>query len=515
MKKLFFLSILLCLFLSMQAQTSVNIAAGGLSAALSGQTGITNLAVTGTMDARDFLAIQKLYSTLVTLDLSGITKIEAYSGNGGSDIYNTVTTYPADQIPYKACYGAFSMSALTTVVLPTGGVIDSIGAQAFYSCSKLTSINIPNGVSVIRDNALSTTGLTSIILPNSVTTLGIAVFSASPLTQVTLSNQLTSIPQGTFQSTSLSSITIPESVTSIGISAFRNVYTLKQVILPQGLLLLAGNLTFANTAITSITIPANTQIIGGTLGNSTFQNTSITSFVIPSNVTAIGNTTFQNTPLTSLTFPSNSLVTSLGNSCLYNTKLTSLVIPEKVTTIQTTALQGITTLQTLELPASLTTIGASAFSGCTALQSIKVHATFPVNLSSVTGVFTGIDKTNCILYVPAGTKADYQAADGWNAFTNIVEFGTTTGLENVHKNNASLTIAGNPVLGSEAKLTFSEAGEGAIVRVSDLSGKTLLKQAVATGSTTATLSVANLYKGVYLVNYTDNTGKRGMVKMVK
>ena len=513
MKKLFFLSILLCLFLSMQAQTSVNIAAGGLSAALSGQTGITNLAVTGTMDARDFLAIQKLYSTLVTLDLSGITKIEAYSGNGGSDVYNTVTTYPADQIPYKALYQV--NGALTTVVLPTGGVIDSIGAQAFYSCSKLTSINIPNGVSVIRDNALSTTGLTSIILPNSVTTLGIGVFGASPLTQVTLSDNLTAIPQSTFASTKLSSINIPASVTTIGNQAFQNVTTLTTITIPSTVQWLGGNRTFNGCSnLTTINLPAGIQIISGNLNN-TFGYSQITSFTIPSNVTIITNMAFANTPLASLTFPANSQVTTLGSSCLANAKLTSLVIPENVTSLGAGALNGNATLQTLELPASLTTIGGTAFSGCTALQSIKVHSTFPVNLSSATGVFDGINKTTCILYVPAGTKDAYLAADGWKDFTNIQEFGTTTGLENVQKNNALLTIAGNPVQGNEAKLTFAQAGEGAVVRVSDLSGKTLIQQVVATGSTTVTLSVASLSKGVYLVNYTDNSGKRGMVKMVK
>jgi len=472
MKKLFFLSILLCLFLSMQAQTSVNIAAGGLSAALSGQTGITNLAVTGTMDARDFLAIQKLYSTLVTLDLSGITKIEAYSGNGGSDIYNTVTTYPADQIPYKACYGAFSMSALTTVVLPTGGVIDSIGAQAFYSCSKLTSINIPNGVSVIRDNALSTTGLTSIILPNSVTTLGIGVFGASPLTQVTLSDNLTAIPQLTFASTKLSSINIPASVTTIGNQAFQNVTTLTTITIPSTVQWLGGNRTFNGCSnLTTINLPAGIQIISGNLNN-TFGYSQITSFTIPSNVTIITNMAFANTPLASLTFPANSQVTTLGSSCLANAKLTSLVIPENVTSLGAGALFGNATLQTLELPASLTTIGGTAFSGCTALQSIKVHSTFPVNLSSATGVFDGINKTTCILYVPAGTKDAYLAADGWKDFTNIQEFGGVTkqdqtigGLANMTKKvgDAAFDLSGTaqtPITYTSSDLTVATISNG-------------------------------------------------------
>ena len=427
MKKLFFLSILLCFFLSMQAQTtSVNISAGGLSAALSSQTNVTNLIVTGTVDARDFLAIQKLNTTLVTLDLSGITKIEAYSGTGGSDIYNSVTTYPADQIPYKALY--YLNGALTTVVLPTGGVIDSIGAQAFASCSKLTSINIPNGVSSIGDNAFLSTGLTSITLPNSVTTLGIGVFKSSPLAQVSLSNQLTSIPKSTFEGTKLSSVIIPELVTSIGNFAFKNVSTLTQITLPSGLLWLSGSMTFYGTAIKSLILPANTQIIGGTLGDGTFQNTAITSFAIPSNVTTIGNSTFKTSKLASLIFPSNNHVSSLGGFCLSNTKLTSLVIPENVTTICIGALSETTTLKTLELPASLTEIQSSAFNGCTALTSIKVHNAVPVDLSSFPDVFTGIDKSKCILYVPAGTTAAYQAASSWKDFTNIQELNTTVNI---------------------------------------------------------------------------------------
>jgi len=91
---------------------------------------------------------------------------------------------------------------------------------------------------------------------------------------------------------------------------------------------------------------------------------------------------------------------------------------------------------------------------------------------------------------------------------------SSTGLWDVH-NNTSLSIVGNPVQGSEAVLTFTQAGERAIIRITNLSGKILIQQVVATGSTTATLSVASLSKGVYLVNYTDNAGKRGMVKMIK
>ena len=501
-----------------ELNTTVNISAGGLSAALSSQTNVTNLVVTGTMDASDFKTIQSLSSTLVTLDLSGVTKIAAYSGQGGSDPDNKVTVYPVNQIPYRALYqaGVLTTGVLTTVVLPTNASIASIGAEAFKNCRQLISVNIPNGVSSIGDAAFSNTGFNTFTLPDNVTTLGIGVFqNSSSLTQVTLPSNLTEIPASTFQNSALSSITIPVSVTSIGNLAFYGT-KITTITLPSGLQWLGGYRTFYScfnlTAINNI--PAGMQIIDGDMLE-TFANTQITSFTIPSNVTTIDVSAFESAPLTSLTFPTNSLITSILDYSLSGAQLTSLVIPEKVTTLGEGVLYGASAMKSLELPTSLTAIAADAFHNCSGLTSIKVHNPKPVDLSKMSGVFDGIDKTKCILYVPTGTKAAYQAASSWKDFTNIVEFGTTTGLENVQNNNASLTIAGNPVQGSEAVLTFAEAGEGAVVRVSDLSGKTLLKQVIATGSTTATLSVGNLSKGVYLVNYTDNTGKRGMVKMIK
>ena len=512
MKKLSLLSIILCLTLYMQAaQITVTTTAGNLRKDLGAIVGfdaswttrvnpVTDLKIIGTLNAQDFADVaNSLVGSLQTLDLSGVTAIVANSSS------------PAGKLPDNACY---QWKAMTAITLPTGGVVDSIGTQAFSDCSKLTSINIPDGVSVIRDYAFSNTGFTTFTLPNSITTLGLGVFAQSKsLANVTLSNNLTAIPLATFMQTKLSSITIPASVTTIGNSAFY-MTPLTTITIPSTVQWMGGLKTFSNCeSLATINLPAGIQVIDGKL-NSTFDYTQITSFTIPSNVTILTNGVFANTPLASLTFPANNLVTTLESACLAITKLTSLVIPEGVTSFGESALYGTTTLKTLELPASLTTIGGTALSGCTGLQSIKVHGTWPVDLSAVTGVFTGVDKTKCILYVPTGSKDAYQAADGWKDFTNIVEF-TTTGIENVQKNNASLAIAGNPVQGNEAKLTFAESGEGAVVRVSDLSGKTLIKQVVATGSTTATLSITSLSKGVYLVNYTDNTGKRGMVKMVK
>ncbi len=74
--------------------------------------------------------------------------------------------------------------------------VTSIGEEAFYICTGLSSITIPNSVTSIRENAFrGCSGLTSVTIPNSVTSIGSCAF---------------------YNCTGLTSITIPNSVTSIG-----------------------------------------------------------------------------------------------------------------------------------------------------------------------------------------------------------------------------------------------------------------------------------------------------------
>ena len=57
--------------------------------------------------------------------------------------------------------------------------VESIGDYAFYYCSSLTSITIPNSVRSIGKEAFyNCKGLTSITIPNSVTNIGEAAFAA-------------------------------------------------------------------------------------------------------------------------------------------------------------------------------------------------------------------------------------------------------------------------------------------------------------------------------------------------
>ena len=141
------------------------------------------------------------------------------------------TSFTIDAGTLQICGGAFSgCSGLTSVTIPNSVTLIGVGAfepligvGAFERCTGLTSVTIPNSVTSIGGSAFERcTGLTSVTISNSVTSIGSSAFSyCSGLTSVTIPNSVTSIGNSAFSGCSgLTSVTIPASVTSIGYQAF-------------------------------------------------------------------------------------------------------------------------------------------------------------------------------------------------------------------------------------------------------------------------------------------------------
>ena len=147
---------------------------------------------------------------------------------GVTAIHEDLSSWP----PKGAFYGCTS---LTSVLLPEG--LTSIGGYAFAGCTSLASINLPVRLTAIGGYAFAgCTSLSSVILPEGLTVIEFGAFDGcTSLSSVTLPVGLTTIGRAAFGGcTSLSSVTLPERLVTIGQQAFSGCTILEQRSLAAG-----------------------------------------------------------------------------------------------------------------------------------------------------------------------------------------------------------------------------------------------------------------------------------------
>ena len=141
----------------------------------------------------------------------------------------SVTQYYYGWSTSSTTYDYYYIPSTLRSVTVTGG---NILCGAFYNCSMLSSITIPDSVTGIGYRAFyNCSSLTSITIPDSVTSIGSVAFAeCSSLKSITIPDSITTIDSSAFsRCSSLTSITIPDSVTSIGDYAFRECSSLTSV----------------------------------------------------------------------------------------------------------------------------------------------------------------------------------------------------------------------------------------------------------------------------------------------
>ena len=320
------------------------------------------------------------------------------------------------------------------IVIPStvnGYSVTSIGEYAFYECYDLYSITIPDGVTSIEEGAFSAcTGLNSITIPESVTSIGEeAFYSCIRLFRITIPEGVMTIGTNAFSRCSrLTSISIPGSVTDLGDFTFQNCTGLTSITISEGVRSIGYGTFTGCISLTSITIPESVI----TIGLSAFDCCSgLTSITIPRHVRSIRESAFSYCNLTSINVESgnpffdsrencNAIINTTPNELIVGCKNT--IIPESVTSIGWTAFSGCSGLTSITIPEGVTEIGRYAFEGCSDLTSVTMKNPTPVAIESET--FS--NRANATLYVPAGSKAAYEAAEYWNTFKEIVEMEATT-----------------------------------------------------------------------------------------
>ena len=490
MKRLLLLSLFLSFIISGYAQVSktVNVTTPGTLSTVLTSTGlatITNLTITGTIDARDFVTMRDSMSVLAVVDLSAVT-IAAYTGTGGTD-GNASITYPDNELPQYAFFNPFNSllnHSFTTIVIPSS--IISIGDDAFAYCKDLTSIAIPSSVTSIGVNAfLSCSGLITVDANNlNYSSKDGVLFNKNQTTLIqcpvsktgsyAIPSSVASIEDFAFiYCNGLTSVAIPTSVTSIGKHVFESCNGLTSVIIPSSVTSI-GDYAFASCS-GLITVDANNPNYSSKDGV-LFDKNQTTLIQCPVSKTG------------SYTIPSS--VTSIGVYAFVSCKdLTSIAIPSSVISFRMGAFGDCSGLTSLIIPSSVTSIGDFAFWNCTGLTSLYASATSPVNLSSLYFVFLGVNTNGCTLYVPKGSLSLYKAAYLWNGFVNIAEFTPTP------TSVTSITTSALKGYTQNGQLIVTGMNQGETLTVYTIHGTTIYSH-----TTDGNQVVVNLpARGIYIV----------------
>ena len=304
--------------------------------------------------------------TAFAADTSSSTVYEAtvdgykyeYKVNGGNA---TITKFlgpvnPTNNGPYNITipeklgeYGKYTVTA--------------IGNRAFYCCSDLTEVTIPQSVTSIGERAFAACrNLDSVTINDAATSIGDYAFTECHLkTTLSLGKKITTIGEGAFYyCTELGSVTIPQSVTSIGDYAFGECIHLKK--------LSFGEKSFGENIETNIQ----------TIGNYAFNHCNdLESVTIPQSVTSIGSEAFR-----------------------FCNNMKSLAINGAIEVMGAYAFAGCISLETISLGENIKTIGYHAFDSCISINLTNV--TIPENVTTIRpGTFSFCKHLEYIM-LPAG-----------------------------------------------------------------------------------------------------------------
>ena len=325
-----------------------------------------------------------------------------------------------------------TMPANTSINLNDGTI--SICTGAFYNCTNLVNVSIPNSVTTIGSNAFQgCSSLITISTLENITYVGSYAFHGTPWynnqpngvvyigkvaykykgtmpsnTNITLNEGIVQISDHAFSEChNLSSIYIPNSVCIIGSYAFSYCTSLSSVSIPLGVTTIDDSSFYACSNLTSVTMSNGVTSIE----HYAFHGCSkLSSITLSDNITYVeehafgGTPWFENQPDGLLyigkvafrykgTMPTNTHIVlndgtvEIANNVFYGCDgLTKIDIPNSVTNIGDYAFYKCSSITSLNIPNGVKSIGSHSFYGCNGLTSINIpHALTSIGVAAFQG----------------------------------------------------------------------------------------------------------------------------------
>ena len=490
-------------------------------------TDTLRLVVSGNEDLIAFFA-PSVYDTLGTRDGAGHFDFSALTRDGQRLYYRFIenteydieVVHPSDE--WWNFWNGYTQPS-GHLVIPsrvelegTTYIVRQIEDYAFLHCHDITSIVIPNTVTIIGQDAFnSCDGATDITVGNNVHTIKDGAFSwCTSLLNLNLGNSVKTIKQSNYISRHLVTIHLPASLTSVSGEFFWGLEGLQSITVDPAnthYIAINGNQLYsfdgdtlvavARTFSGQLNIMQNTKVVGqaAALQNNNITRvnfpstvrrieprafmdcTSLSSTTLPESLRFIGYDAFTRTAFTSITFPAR--LQSTGHSIFYEChRLQSVVMNDSLVSMEHNVFGRCESLRSVTLSPMLTSIPNGTFHFCQSLSKI----TIPIRVSSIgenafeecnnldtliveneyamitphQNAFMGTDLSESTLMVPCGMLQGYDANLVWNQFGNIDESGDCARTISITVNDTtwgSAIGAGTYQMGDTATLVATPA----------------------------------------------------------